>query len=221
MTLSFCNSLLVDIVGQYPGLSVVLEEWGIDSCRLAGHSLRAVCALHKLDLNELCRALELARQVNPEGLACLSRSQLVAHVRSAHHDYLRVHLPSLLALCTQACRLYATQYQQLRHVEEIVRVLVRELDEHVQREEQFAFPWLGSLDLSPLDLWMLDSLAEERRKSSFRFNCLRFLTNHFTPPGGAGDSLCRLYSGLRELDRNFQRHVYVEERYLFPRQLAA
>lgn len=219
--MSFSDSLLVDIVGAHPGLAVVLEEWGIDSGRCGGHSLRAVCAAQSLDLGEMCRLLELATQSNPDGLAGLSRSELVAHVRRVHHDYLRQQLPALQEASRNAARLYGSEYRQLRHVDQIFRLLAEELYQHVQREEQFAFPWLGSQELSPLDLWMLDSLAEERRKSTFRLSCLRFLTNHYSLPESAGESMRRLYSGLRDLDRDFQRHVYVEERYLFPRQLAA
>ncbi len=218
----FSDSLLVDIVGSHPGLAVVLEEWGLDSGRNGGQTLKAACAALHLDLEEVCRQLDRARQACPDGFAGFSRAELVAHVRQVHHDYLRRHLPNLQETARDAARLYGAEHQQLRHVDQIFRLLASELNEHVVREEQFAFPWLGSQEhLSALDLWMLDSLAEERRKAVFRLNCLRFLTNHYTVPDSAGESLKRLYSGLRDLDRDFQRHVYVEERYLFPRQLAA
>ncbi len=243
--MSFSESLVVDIVGGYPGLAVVLEEWGIDSGRYGGYTLRVVCAAQNLDLEELCRLLETASQANPNGLAGFSRAQLVAHVREVHHEYLRRQLPVLEEASGKAARLYGSEHQQLRHVDQILRILAEELQQHLQREELFAFPWLGLADIrqdfgavatfgpskqlaqsgeaevSPLDLWMLDCLAEERRKSSFRLSCLRFLTNHFSPPESAGESMRRLYSGLRDLDRDFQRHVYIEERYLFPPQLAA
>lgn len=217
----FPDSLLVDIVGSHPGLGVVLEEWGIDTVRAGGQTLRAACVAQGLDLEEIHRQLERARGACPEGLAGLSRGELVAHVRQVHHDYLRRNLPQLQETARLATRIYGAEHRQLRHVDQIFRLLADELQQHVAREEQFAFPWVASQELSPLDLWMLDSLAEERRKSVFRLNCLRFLTNHYTLPDSAGESLKRLYSGLRELDRDFQRHVYVEERYLFPRQLAA
>jgi len=260
MSLFFPDSLVVDIVGSHPGLSVVLEEWGIDTVRAGGQTLRVACAAQHLDLEEICHQLERAHQASPTGLAGLTRAELVAHVRDVHHDYLRRNLPQLQETARNAARLYGAEHRQLRHVDQIFRLLADELHQHVTREEQFAFPWLicaadshppgcapncpsylsqewsssaatdcresgnsgpGSQDLSPLDLWMLDSLAEERRKAVFRLNCLRFLTNHYTLPDRAGESLRRLYSGLKDLDRDFQRHVYVEERYLFPRQLAA
>lgn len=217
----FPDSLLVDIVGSYPGLAVVLEEWGVDTVRAGGQTLRAACAAQQLDLEEIVRQLDRAREACPDGLAGFSRSELVAHVRQVHHDYLRRNLPSLQETARNAARLYGAEYRQLRHVDQIFRLLADELHQQVAREEQFAFPWLGSQQLSSLDLWMLDNLAEERRKAVFRLNCLRFLTNHYTLPESAGESLRQLYRGLRELDRDFQRHVYVEERYLFPRQLAA
>lgn len=217
----FPDSLLVDIVGSHPALAVVLEEWGIDTGRASSQTLRAVCVAQQLDLDEICRQLERSREACPEGLAGLSRAELVAHVREVHHEYLRRHLPSLQETARQAARLYGAEHRLLRHVDQIFRVLSEELQQHLTREEQFAFPWLGSQALSPLDLWMLESLAEERRKAVFRLNCLRFLTNHYTLPDRAGESLRKLYSGLKDLDRDFQRHVYVEERYLFPRQLAA
>ena len=218
----FPDSLLVDIVGSHPGLAVVLEEWGLDTGRNGGHTLKKACEAEQLDLDEICRQLERAREACPDGLAGLSRAELVTHVRQVHHDYLRQHLPQLQETARNVARLYGAEHRQLRHVDEIFSLLAKELNEHLVREEQFAFPWLGSQEnLSSLDLWMLDSLAEERRKAVFRMNCLRFLTNHYTLPDSAGDSLQRLYSGLRALDRDLQRHVYVEERYLFPRQLAA
>lgn len=217
----FPNCLLVDLVGSHPALAVVLEEWGIDTGRAGGQTLQAVCAAQQLDLEEICRQLERARQACPDGLAGLSKAELVAHVRQVHHDYLRRTLPSLQETARQVARIYGAEHHSLRHVDQIFRLLAEELREQVTREEQFAFPWLASQNLSPLDFWMLDSLAEERRKAVFRLNCLRFLTNHYTLPEGAGESLVRLYNGLKQLDRDFQRHVYVEERYLFPRQLAA
>ncbi|MBX3172010.1 MAG: hemerythrin domain-containing protein [Candidatus Eremiobacteraeota bacterium] len=217
----FPDSLVVDIVGGHPGLSVVLEEWGIDTGRAGGQTLRAACQSLQLDLDEICRQLERAREACPEGLAGLSRAELMAHVRQVHHGYLRRHLPGLQKTARDAARIYGAEHKQLRHVDQIFRLLAEELHQHLAREEQFAFPWLGSQALSPLDLWMLDSLAEYRRKTVFRLNCLRFLTNHYTLPESAGESLRKLYNGLKDLDRDFQRHAYVEERYLFPRQLAA
>lgn len=221
MSLFFPDSVMVDIVGSHPGLAVVLEEWGIDTVRAGSQTLRAVCVAQQLDLNEISHQLDRAREACPTGLAGLTRAELVAHVRQVHHDYLRRNLPHLQETARQAARIYGAEHRQLRHVDQIFRLLADELHQHVAREEQFAFPWLGSQDLSPLDLWMLDSLAEERRKAVFRLNCLRFLTNHYTLPESAGESLRKLYYGLKDLDRDFQRHVYVEERYLFPRQLAA
>ncbi len=217
----FSDSLLVDIVGSHPALAVVLEEWGIDPGRTGSQTLKAACTTQQLDLEEICRQLERAREACPEDLARLSRAELVAHVRQVHHGYLRRHLPKLQETARQAARIYGAEHRHLRHVDQIFRLLAEELHEHLVREEQFAFPWLCSQDLSPLDLWMLDSLAEERRKAVFRLSCLRFLTNHYTLPESAGESMVKLYNGLKELDRDFQRHVYVEERYLFPRQLAA
>lgn len=217
----FPDSALVDIVGGHPGLAVVLEEWGIDTVRAGNQKLREVCAAQQLDLGEVCRQLERAREACPTGLAGLNRAELVAHVRQVHHHYLRRNLPKLQETALRAARIYGAEHGQLRHVDQIFRLLANELHQHVARAEQFAFPWLVSQDLSPLDLWLLDSLAEERRKALFRLSCLRFLTNHYTLPERAGESLRLLYLGLKDLDRDFQRHAYVEERYLFPRQLAA
>lgn len=217
----FSNSLLVDIAGSHPGLAVVLEEWGLDTGRAGGQTLQVACAALGLDLEEVNRMLERAKEACPAGLAGMSRAELVTHVREVHHDYLRRILPELQETARNALRIYGMELQQLRHVNQIFRILAEELNQHVAREEQFAFPWVGSQEMSSLDLWMMDCLSEERRRATFRIDCLRFLTNHYTLPESAGESLRRLYSGLRELDRDFQRHVYVEERFLFPRQLAA
>lgn len=217
----FPSCLLVDIAGSHPGLAVVLEEWGLDYGRAGGQTLQAACTAHQLDLEEVCQMLERAREACPAGLAGLTRAELVNHVRQVHHDYLRRHLPVLQETARNARRFYGAERQELHHVDQIFQVLADELQQHLDHEEKFAFPWVGSQGMSQLDLWMLDSLAEERRKATFRLKCLRFLTNHYTPPDSAGESMRRLYNGLRDLDRDYQRHVYVEERYLFNRQQAA
>lgn len=217
----FANSLLVDIAGSHPGLAVVLDEWGLEPGRTRGQTLQVACASLGVDLQEVNRLLERAKEASPVGFAGMSRAELVSHIRQVHHDYLRRILPELQDTARDALRIYGCELQQLRPVNQIFRILAEELHQHVAREEQFAFPWVGSQEMSPLDLWMMDCLSEQRRRATFRIDCLRFLTNHYTLPESAGESLRRLYSGLRDLDRDFQRHVYVEERYLFPRQLAA
>lgn len=208
------ESFLVDIVGANPALGIVLEEWGLDYCKSAEETLARACHAEGLDLAEVEAALKRAGEVGSK-LAGRSRAELVAYVRHSHHDYLRRFLPQLLESMKKVLRLYGAERRELVQVSRVLQVLAQDVLDHISKEEMFAFPWI--VEGETPHPWILESLAEDRRRASFRLNCLRFLTNHYKLPAGERPSQSELYAGLRELEKNLRRHVYVEDRLLFAR----
>ena len=214
------TSCLVDIVGSNPALRIVLEEWGLDYCRWGEQTLAGACQAAGLDLQAVEAALDRARQVSAGELRDRGAAELVAYVRDAHHAYVRQQLPGLLATMGRVVQLYGAQRQELPHIARVLQCLAADLNDHVVKEEMFAFPWLLDPKGKQPDEWILASLAEDRRRASFRLNCLRFLTNHYTQPEQTGDSYRELYAGLHALEKDLRQHVYIEDRLLFGRAAA-
>ena len=143
--------------------------------------------------------------------------RLARHIVSQHHSYLRRELPALGPLAAWVKTVHRPRHVELNEVEALVLDLRRDLDSHLDREEQLVADLLGAAPPtvgSPTAALAL--MTYEHERTDALLDTLRQVTADYEVPADADDSYRDLYARLDHLDRDTRLHTEKEDRRLFP-----
>jgi regulator of cell morphogenesis and NO signaling len=221
------------LVMEHPHRSRIFERLGIDYCCGGKHSLKDACQRLNLDPSAVLRELETADAAGSieeeTDWSIASISELVDHIITMHHGYLREALPRLAHLVTKVATVHGEAHPELQKLRQVYNAFQSELGQHMEKEERVLFPLCRELETArelpefhcgsvnrPILRMMVehqdagDALAE-----------MRALTSDFTPPPDACNTYRAMLAGLAELERDMHQHVHKENNILFPRASAA
>lgn len=226
---------LAALVTQRPDLASHLDALGLDFC--CGGERRLVDAIDEagLDLAETIAALEVVA-TSPSSTTGVgvdwpkfTIAEMVDHLESTHHVYLREALVRLDALAEKVAGVHGERHPELSQVLATFRVLRADLEPHLSIEEQVLFPIIRELvdaahaPSSPGNAVTerIAALASEHDRAGALLARLRSLTDAYSVPDDGCASYQLLYSGLAELEADTHLHVHKENNLLFPRAIAA
>lgn len=151
----------------------------------------------------------------------LSTEQLIQHIVTRHHDYLRRTLPFVDQLAAKVHRVHGKHEPRLAAVAEDVRALQDTLLAHVDDEEENTFPSLLAESQDPAHVQQLmKEMMEEHLALADLLTRLRDNTDAFQPPTWACNSYRTLFSELERLELDTFTHVHLENHVLRPRFVA-
>ena len=216
-----------EIVAESPSLARVFQSFGIDFCCQGGRTLREACELKKIAPEAVIDQLEAGMRDNQSPVpnpALLSQVELVEHIVSTHHAYLRSELPRIHAMTQRVATVHGGHTPSLVKVHEIFTEMAAELDSHIMKEETILFPAILVMQAEGSAVIPLDGpigrMLQEHDDASAALSQLRELTNGFTPPPEACNTYRALFAGLLELEGDLHRHIHLENSVLFPKALA-
>lgn len=215
-----------EIVAESPTLARVFQSFKIDFCCQGGRTLREACELKSLAPEAVLDQLEagMRDKAEPgENPALLPPAELVEHIVSTHHDYLRNELPRLHAMAERVANVHGGHTPPLVEVYRTFVTMEEELSSHIMKEEQILFPAIVALtrggNTMPLD-GPIACMLHEHDDAGAALSRLRELTNGFTPPPEACNTYRALFAGLAELEDDLHRHIHLENSVLFPAAIA-
>lgn len=216
-----------EIVAESPSLARVFQSFGIDFCCQGGRTLREACDLKKIASAAVIDQLEAAMRdtgspvANP---ALLPPAELVEHIVSTHHAYLKSELPRIHAMTQRVAHVHGGHTPSLREVHEIFTEMAAELESHLMKEETILFPAILAMQTESSTALPLDGpiahMLQEHDDAGAALSKLRELTHGFTPPPDACNTYRALFAGLLELEDDLHRHIHLENSVLFPKALA-
>jgi len=150
--------------------------------------------------------------------------EFVTHIEQVYHAGLRVQLPRLRMLTTEAAG-SSPGNESLVDLRNEVSQLAAELDAHLAHEEEALFPLIRGLAAGTLVATRCGSavggpiacMENDHATAERSLRRLRQLTENYTAPAAASEML----DHLREFDRDLREHMYKENEALFPRAVAA
>jgi regulator of cell morphogenesis and NO signaling len=156
-------------------------------------------------------------------------TELIDHIVSSHHDYLRRELPRLAALARKVEGAHAPRHRELHELREVFDALREELTFHMLKEEKILFPVIKRLEaaaeLPELHCGSVINpilvMEHEHADAGAALARLRAVTCGYTPPADACATYRALFEGLAELEVDLHRHIHEENNILFPRARAA
>lgn len=216
-----------EIVAESPSLARVFQSFKIDFCCQGARTLREACVLKGVPAETVLDQLEAGMQIktdSTENPAMLPPVELVEHIVTTHHTYLRSELPRLQAMAHRVAHVHGGHTPSLVEVHEIFVAMAEELSSHMQKEEQILFPAIvamteGKAQSMPLD-GPVACMLQEHEDAGDAISRLRDLTHGFTPPPEACNTYRALFAGLAELEDDLHRHIHLENSVLFPTALA-
>lgn len=217
---------------EIPQAARVFESLGIDYCCGGMKPLAEACKSAGVPTEQVLSKLKLAQQApelkQAQDWQTASFADLIAHIVSTHHEYLRQELPRIGNLFSKVYAAHGTRHGELHEMEVTFSALADELLSHLMKEEQILFPYLvqteqgaaphtcfGSVK-NPIRMMMSehDSAGEALRR-------MRTLSRDYTVPTDACMSYGKLFGALRGLEADLHQHIHLENNILFPRAVGA
>ncbi len=211
----------------------VFEKYGIDYCCGGKRPLADVCREKGQDAQAIQRDLDAAlagteasiRDWNTAPLA-----ELVEHIVTTHHEYLRRELPAIETRLEKVYRVYNQRYgPTLTGLPEVYAGLRAELELHIRKEEMILFPAIVASEAAvhagrPLPRTPFGKVSNpihmmeaEHESAGEALGKIREITRDFELPEYACVTYRALMSGLDELERDLHMHIHLENNILFPR----
>ncbi len=214
------------IVRENPALSRVFEGIGIDYCCAGAIPLDEACRKQGLDTATLVTVLnsQPPAQNGDARVDGLSVRELIEHIVSTHHAFLRREVPRLQQLTQKVAQGHGVDDPRLVEVAKAFHTLALELMPHQDTEENEVFPHLtdgvmdggngnGTADVSE----RLAALETEHELVGGLLAQIRELTDGYEPPEWACNTTRAMFHGLAELEADVHRHIHKENHILFPR----
>jgi regulator of cell morphogenesis and NO signaling len=211
---------LAGLATREAGASRVFARYRLDYCCHGGESLEDACARRGLDPQAMLAeiAAEAPRDERFERFDDRPLPEVIDHILARYHAGHREELPRLHAMAEKVEAVHRDKPDCPRGLAAHLELLSKELEEHMQKEEQVLFPMLragrGSLASGPIQVLELEH--EDHARNLERS---RELAHDFVPPADACGTWRALYLGLDEFEREVMRHVHLENHVLFPRAL--
>src|SRR3954469_11261320 len=220
---------------EIPAATRVFERLQIDYCCGGNRTLEDACRAAGVPLDRVLASLDTAaagpapavdRDWQTEPL-----TELVAHIRDAHHAYTRDALARITQLLDKVCSVHGANHPELRGIQTTFGALRQELSMHMMKEEMMLFPYIVRMEeavlanepvlpppfgtvRNPVAMMMRehDGAGEDLRE-------IRAATNGYTAPADGCITYQTLYSALAEFEADLHQHIHLENNILFPRAL--
>ncbi len=214
---------LANLVLDHSECAEVLQRHRIDFCCHGDVSIEAAAKARGLDVDALAEELsrtiaqreDTASSADPREL---TTSELVAHIVSKHHSYLKKTLPFLRALSQKVSRVHGDHNPKLRDLEVAVEELASSLIVHLDEEETTLFPALTAATRDEADVALqLGAMLEEHHEVAKLLEHVRAASDGFALPDWACNSYRTLFAELFRLESDTFVHVHLENHVLRPR----
>jgi regulator of cell morphogenesis and NO signaling len=223
-----------------PGATRVFEQLGIDYCCGGNKPLEQACGEAKLQIQHVIESLEssaMAERERAESLPGQNHANwlqspladLIAHIKSTHHKYVKTEIVRLRPLLDRVCNVHGVQHPELALLRSTFHALAQELTTHMMKEEMVLFPYVERMEeaviagepVLPGPFGSVNkpvaAMIHEHDAAGSMLSKMRDLSDDYQAPHGACTSYKTLYGAMAEFERDLHWHVHLENNILFPR----
>ena len=200
------------LVAQRPARTRLLEKLGIDYCCGGGRSLAEACDENDLDPDTVIRMLQAMEasgvdEIDERDWTSAPIPNLIDHIESTHHAFLRRALPRLGDLLDKVVRVHGDEAPWLESVQEIFPFIRQRLGEEISADA-------APIALGPEPMKMMEMEHDDAGEA---LKQIRARTDDYAIPEWACGTLRVTIDGLRELEKDTHQHVHKENNILFER----
>jgi regulator of cell morphogenesis and NO signaling len=230
------NQTVAQIAAGSLGAVRVFQNHGIDFCCGGQRSIQDVCRERGLDSDGLIDELEQAiasPAADDRNWSESSLRELMTHIVSRHHEYLRSELPRLQGWLDRVVSKYGDKdADTVGKIPPVFTALREELESHLQKEELILFPAIARLEAAresgaPAPAFHCGTLngpitvmEMEHDSAGTALETMRQLMNDYQVPEHACRTYRALIEGLADLERDLHLHIHLENNILHVRARA-
>jgi regulator of cell morphogenesis and NO signaling len=229
------SATIADIAAGSMAAVRVFERLGIDYCCGGKRALADVCRDKGLDEEGVQRELDAA--TNAASAAARDWNfaplrELVAHIVSTHHGYLKREFQPLTERLAKVYRVYNQRYgEALIGLPEVFAGVRSEMEMHMMKEETMLFPAIVAAESAtesgaPLPQTPFATVSNpirmmeaEHESAGGALASIRTITRDFEIPDYACVTYRALMNGLKEFEEDLHLHIHLENNILFPRAI--
>jgi len=227
---------VAQIAIENPNAAREFEKLGIDYCCGGQKTLDEACAAARLSVGEVLARLKEtssgAADTGTQDFSRLSLGDLIAHIKSTHHVFVRQECPRIEELAAKVVSKHAQNHPELRQVQEIFSALASELSLHLMKEEQILFPYVVRMEecalageAAPPAMFgtvvnPIGMMEREHDGAGEALRSLRSVSKNYAVPDDACASYRTLYHALEGFESDLHEHIHLENNILFPRAIA-
>ncbi|MEO8043345.1 MAG: iron-sulfur cluster repair di-iron protein [Spartobacteria bacterium] len=219
-----------EIVRAFPARSRIFENLGIDYCCGGKKSLAEACEAKGLDPSTVAAMFSALDNAGKEVVAdpdTLTLTELCDHIEQVHHGYLREELPRLDFMTRKVAATHGDAEPRLLDVRRVFETFSEKISAHTAEENERVFPAIRQLEAADGDKaekssalkGEFDKLESEHQSTGAALAQFNQLTDGYTPPEWACNTMRALYDGLRQMEKDMHQHIHEENNVLFPRVL--
>ena len=216
---------LAQIVTDNYKTAQVFEKYGLDFCCKGKRTLQHACEEKGITVNNVLTELSLQGSGGEEKMVFpdLTATELVNHITSVHHQYIRENTPIITAYLLKVVEKHGDRYPFMEEVLARFLTMAADLNEHMRQEEQVVFPFiLGNSELHSNDVLQdIHRMEEEHDHAGFALQQIRRLTNDYQAPPNACTTFRLVINLLHDFEKDLHQHVHLENNLLFPMFLAS
>jgi len=162
-----------------------------------------------------------------------SLGELIHHIVSTHHEFLKLELPRIGKSIEQVVELHGkNDPATLDQLADVYEGLWRELTLHMHKEEMMLFPAIeryeaatsSGLSLPPAPFGSIANpsgvMEAEHASAVSALGRIQELTAYFQSTSDACSTYGAMLNGLRALKTDLDTHIHIENDILFPRAVA-
>src|SRR6516165_8578528 len=123
---------VAQIAVEHPAAAREFEKLGIDYCCGGSRTLEEACTTARVSVDEVLKRLEgLSTAPTEQNFAELSLSDLIEHINSTHHVFVREECPRIQQLAAKVVAKHGETHPELGEVQSIFGALAAELLLHL------------------------------------------------------------------------------------------
>jgi regulator of cell morphogenesis and NO signaling len=222
-----------EVARSFPASIRVMEQYGIDFCCGGGRHIGESCQEKGVRLDEFLDSVEKAQNsaANSESYDWASARlvQLIDHIVSRHHAYLKNELPHLSRMLAKVTDVHGARHgNSLFPLGKIYAAFRRELEDHMWKEESILFPLIQRMEEACISGQENSHLSVsgtirvmefEHRSAGNALDQMRRLTDEYRTPDDGCATYRALIQGLKDLEADLHQHIHLENNILFPRAM--
>ena len=216
-----------ELVARHGGLARLFEEEGIDYCCGGRESLRHACQERGIDIKKFLHRVEKLDEKGTSEKKFSTLTELIDHIVSTHHVFLRSELPLLNNLTLKVLTAHGDKDPRFLVLRETFLEMADELTQHMFEEEQILFPMIRKLEVSQSVpefhrgsiAYPIRQMETEHDKVGSALYDFRELTDEYLVPDWACNTHKVMLASLLDLEKDLHQHIHKENNILFPRAI--
>jgi regulator of cell morphogenesis and NO signaling len=231
MTLTATKTIR-ELAVEIPNATRVFEKLGIDYCCGGARSLEDACQAANLSIDQVLDQLNGAAQPvasTDRDWQTAPLADLVEHIVSTHHKYVREETARLHPLLAKVCSVHGKNHPELHTISDTFDGLAQELAMHMMKEEAMLFPYIVRMEESVVQKdpvlpppfgsvqHPVHMMMQEHDSAGVALRKLRELSTGYQSPPDGCFSYRTLFQALEAFEADLHQHIHLENNILFPR----